>query len=254
MEWTDDAIVLSAQPHGETSLVVRLLTRDHGRHAGRVRGGRAARTAPTYQTGTLVLAQWRARLEEHLGHLVCEPLHGYAAALIDDPGRLGALAAAAAMTEATVPEREPHPELFERLLHLLAALEVGAGAGADWAAAYVEWELALLAGLGFGLDLERCAATGSAEDLAYVSPKTGRAVSHAAAGAYKDRLLRLPPFLAGADTGPGAGAGGIPADDLADALALTGFFLRRHALGERPLPPARVRFSDRLRPKRDISI
>jgi DNA repair protein RecO (recombination protein O) len=186
--------------------------------------------------------------------LACEPLHGYAAALIDDPGRLGALAAATAMAEATVPEREPHPELFEHMLRLLVALEAGAAAGADWASAYVEWELALLAELGFGLDLERCAATGSGEDLAYVSPKTGRAVSRAAAGIYKDRLLRLPPFLAGAAGRLDPGPGEVPADDLADALALTGFFLRRHALGERPLPPARVRFSDRLRAKRDISI
>jgi DNA repair protein RecO (recombination protein O) len=248
MEWTDDAIVLSAQPHGETSLVVHLLTREHGRHAGRVRGGRGARTAPTYQTGNLVLAQWRARLEEHLGMLVCEPLHGYAAALIDDPGRLAALAAAAATAEATVPEREPHPEVFESTLMLLAALE----AGADWKVAYVRWELELLAGLGFGLDLSRCAATGAAADLAYVSPKSGRAVSRAGAGTYKDRLLRLPPFLA-APAGKAPPAD-VPPEEVADALALTGFFLQRHALHERKLPPARLRFSDRLRTKHAIGI
>ena len=247
MQWTDDAIVLSAQPHGETSLVVQLLTRERGRHAGRVRGGRSPRTLSIYQTGNLVLASWRARLEEHLGHLACEPVHGYVAALMDDPDRLAALAAAASTAEAAIPEREPHPEVFESLLQLLVALE----RDPNWAVVYVRWERTLLADLGFGLDLARCAVTGGAEDLAYVSPKTGRAVSRAGAGIYKDRLLRLPPFMV---AGEAAANTPVPLDDVAEALSLTGFFLQRHALQERPLPAARVRFSDRLRAKRAIRI
>lgn len=224
MNWTDEAIVLSARPHGESSLVVQLLTRSHGRHAGLARGGRSARTRAAYEPGAIVEAHWQARLAEHLGHLRAELLHPHASALIDDPARLLCLAALAAVAEASLPEREPHERLYAATRELLGRLEQGEG----WGETYVAWELLLLAELGFGLDLERCAATGATRDLTHVSPKTGRAVSAAAAAPYLDKLLPLP-----------------AAGDLAGWLRLTGYFLGRHVWVERGEPAARLRFVDR---------
>jgi DNA repair protein RecO (recombination protein O) len=237
MEWSDDAIILSARPHGETSLILQLLTRAHGRHAGLVRGARRARGRGAYETGNRVTADWQARLADHLGMLRCELLRGYAADLIDDPARLACLAAAAAVAETVLPEREAVPEAFAGLAELLESLAAGRG----WQAGYVAWELALLAELGFGLDLSRCAATGRSDDLAYVSPKSAQAVSRAAGAPYRDKLLELPTFLLD-------GTAQATARDVSDGLALTGFFLSRHVLEPfgRALPASRTRFVDRM--------
>jgi DNA repair protein RecO (recombination protein O) len=237
VQWTDEAIILAARPHGESSLIVQLLTREHGRHAGLVRGARKARGRGVYEIGNRVEASWQARLSEHLGMLRCELIEGCAAALIDDPRRLACLAAAAALAEATLPERETVPHCFSGLGDLLAAL----GRDRGWASIYVTWELGLLAELGFGLDLARCAATGTTDDLAYVSPKSAQAVSRAAGMPYRDKLLRLPAFLRdpAAPAEPG---------DIIDGLTLTGYFLTRHIFAplDRNLPPARTRFVDRM--------
>ncbi len=230
MEWTDQALVLSARPQGESSALVTLLTEARGRHAGLVRGARTANRRATVEPGTLARARWRARLPEQLGTLTLEPLSSYGAALLDQPERLAALVSACALVEAGLREREPHPALYHGLLALFEALEHPA-----WAEATVRWELGLLAELGFGLDLSRCAVTGSAEDLVAVSPRSGRAVSRAAAGPWGDRLLPLPPFL--------AGRGGGGAGEVRQGLALTGWFLDRHLQGG--LPPARRRFAER---------
>jgi DNA repair protein RecO (recombination protein O) len=237
VEWVDEAIILSARPHGETSLIVQLLTREHGRHAGLVRGARKARGRGLYEIGNRVEAHWRARLAEHLGIWRLELVEGCAAGLIDDPVRLACLAAAAAMAEAALPEREAAPESFTALAGLLRDLSLDRG----WAERYVRWELGLLTELGFGLDLSRCAATGATADLAYVSPKSAQAVSRAAGAPYRDRLLALPAFLVDRGSTP-------TPDDLADGLALTGFFLARHVFVplDRALPPARGRFVDRV--------
>ncbi len=160
MQWTDDGIVLSARPHGETAVVVQLLTRGQGRHAGLVRGGQGRRARGIYQPGNLVAARWSARLAEHLGNYTCELMESHAARVLDDPARLAALSAAAALAETALPEREPHAACYEGFLALLEALT-----GAHWAEAYVRWELALLAELGFGLDLESCAAGGASDRL-----------------------------------------------------------------------------------------
>jgi len=237
MEWRDEAIILAARPHGETSLILQMLTREHGRHAGLVRGARRARGRGVYETGNRITADWRARLADHLGTLRCELLRGYAADLIDDPARLSCLAAAAALAEAALPEREAAPGAFLGLAALLDSLAADRG----WAAAYVAWELALLAELGFGLDLSRCAATGTTSDLAYVSPKSAQAVSREAGAPYRDKLLRLPGFLLSGNASPGP-------DGISDGLALTGFFLARHIfepLGHK-MPAARMRFVDRM--------
>jgi DNA repair protein RecO (recombination protein O) len=233
VNWSEEAIVLAARPHGETSLRVQLLTAGHGRHAGLARGGRSARGRATWEPGALIEVHWQARLEEHLGHLRAELLHAYASTVLGDPARLACLAAIAAVAEAALPEREPHKRLYAATKALLGRLE----RGESWAEGYVEWELLLLAELGFGLDLARCGATGATEGLTHVSPKTGRAVSAAAAAPYLDRLLPLPPFLL---PPPQAGEGDIRA-----GLRLTGFFLGRHVWAERGEPAARTRFVER---------
>ena len=241
MEWTDEGIVLAARKHGESAAIVQLLTQGHGRHAGLVRGGAGARARGTLQPGNRVQVVWRARLAEHLGAFRCELLHSGGAVLLDDALRLAALASACALAEAALPEREPHPAVFEGLAALIAALE-SSDRIAGWGRAYVQWELGLLAELGFGLELSRCAATGRNDELAYVSPRTGHAVSLSAGEPYKDRLLSLPRFLAT----PGA----LPGDaDILAGLALAGHFLERHAFAalHREVPAARARLVDRLK-------
>lgn len=237
MEWRDIGFVLSARRHGEGALVVDLLTAEHGRHAGLVRGGQTPRRRALFQPGNLVAAQWRGRLPEHLGMFECELVRAYAAPLIDEPDRLGGLAAAAALAAAALPEREPHGDLYLSFTALIAALD----SGEDWARHYVGWERDLLAALGFGLDLSRCAATGATADLAYVSPRTGRAVSRGAGTPYHDKLLPLPGFLW--RDAPSEAA------EIADGLALTGYFLERHLLAPqgRSLPEPRQMFCDRMR-------
>ena len=238
MQWTDEGIVLAAHRHGETSAVVSLLTRQHGRHAGLVRGGGGKRLSGVLQPGNRVAAVWRGRLSEHLGQLGVELTGATAAPLLEAAGPLAALAAVTALLQTLLPEREPHPRLHAELAELLAAL----AGEAEWAAAYVRFELLLLAELGYGLDLARCAVTGGTDDLAYVSPATGRAVASGAAGAYRDRLLPLPGFLLGRQAAP-AGPG-----EIAAGLALTGYFLKRHVLAphQRVEPAARTRLLARF--------
>ncbi|HSR71038.1 MAG TPA: DNA repair protein RecO [Kiloniellales bacterium] len=235
MQWNDQGIVLSVRPHGESATVVQLLTRTQGRHAGLVRGGQGRRLRGVYQPGNLLAAQWRGRLAEHLGSYTCELVESHAARVLDDSDRLAALSAATAVSERALPEREPHAACYEGLLALLEALP-----GEHWAEVYVRWELALLAELGFGLDLTRCAGGGANDQLAYVSPRTGRAVSLAAGEPYHDRLLPLPGFLVG------RGAGG--AQEVGQGLSLTGFFLERHVFHphHKDLPAARRRLAERF--------
>ena len=216
MEWHDDAIVLAARKHGESSAIVSLLTRDHGRHAGLVRGGSGRRKRGLFQPGNRVRATWRARLAEHLGSYTCEMTDAIAATQMDDPLRLAALSAVCAVAETALPERENHRPVFEGLGVLLDCLDQEV-----WPTIYIKWEMGLLQELGFGLDLSCCAATGLTENLTHVSPKTARAVSAEAARPYKNALLDLPPFL----------LNGEAAGDWAEVhtgLKLTGFFLERH--------------------------
>ncbi len=237
MEWTDEGIILSARKHGETSAIVTLLTRAYGRHAGLVRGGAGKGARGVLQPGNRVEARWRARLAEHLGTLTCEMNHAFAAAVLDDADRLAALSAACAVAEAALPEREPFPPVYDGLLALLGAIENDV-----WPVAYIRWELGLLTQLGFGLDLSECAATGRNDQLAYVSPKSGRAVSMAAGEPYKGKLLALPAFLAGGGNGATPGA-------LLDGLRLTGHFLEHHVFAAMnvTMPAARRRLEERLR-------
>src|SRR4051812_32165315 len=194
MQWADTGFVLGTRRHGESALIVELLTRERGRHAGLVRGGQSPRRRALLQPGNEVAASWRGRLAEHLGTLDCELLQAHAARLLDDPDRLMALNAAVALLIAALPEREPHTDCHESFGALLKILE-SAEPTTSWARAYVLWECDLLAAVGFGLDLARCTVNGTNQDLAYVSPRTGRAVSREAGALYKDRLLPLPAFL-----------------------------------------------------------
>jgi DNA repair protein RecO (recombination protein O) len=235
MEWSDDAIVLSSRSHGENGLVLELLTRDHGRHAGLVRGGASRRIKPSLQPGNNVHVQWRARLEEHLGSFTCELARARAGELMDSRERLAGLNAFTAVTSAAMPEREAHAPVFLSAEVLLDAMT--AEDALHWMTLYIRWEVGLLEALGFGLDLSECAATGVTEDLTYVSPKSGRAVSRDGAGVYAARLFALPPFLL--DTR----ADEPTAPDIAAGLVLTGHFLLERVLAPhgKELPPARLR-------------
>ena len=238
MEWSDTGIVLSARRHGENAAVVSLLTEHYGRHAGLVQGARGRRGRGLYQPGNTLAARWQARLAEHLGRYTCELMRAQSSVLLDDPPRLAALAAVCALTEATLPERHPYPQVYGALKHLLDALEASEG----WAETVVRWELVLLAELGFGLDLTACAVTGAVDDLAYVSPRSGRAVSREAATPYAQKLLPMPRFLAH------PGSDQASAADVVAGLRLTGWFFEKHVFaGQRgSMPPARERFIDRL--------
>ena len=237
MEWQAPAVVLDARPHGESGALVTLLTEAHGRHAGLAKGGASRAQAPIWLTGNLVEARWVARLAEQLGALSGELVHPAAALAMEDPLALAVLRAATATAEAALPEREPHPRAFHGLVAVIARL-------ADSAAAalpdLVRWETEVLAELGYGLDLTACAVTGVREDLRFVSPRSGRAVSGAAAGEWRDRLLPLPSFLLG--QGPAG-----PAEWLA-GLRLTGHFLARDVFGtqHRGTPAARDALVERV--------
>lgn len=240
MEWEAPAIVLSASSYGEGGAVAHVLTERHGAHRGLVRGGSARANIATWQAGNLLSAHWSARLPEQLGTLKAELVHPSAARLMQFPLPLALLSAACAVADGALPEREPHPQAFNGLLRLLTLLSLDPAEGARAGpAALLRWEALLLTDLGYGLDLSCCAVTGCRDDLAYVSPRTGRAVSAGAAGAWRDRLLRLPPlFRDPADHG-------IP-EDWHDGLRLTGHFLARDLFGQRhrPVPAARERLAD----------
>jgi DNA repair protein RecO (recombination protein O) len=238
MEWSDEAIVLSARPHAETAAIAEMFTRSHGRHLGLVHGGRSRRMRPVLQIGNHVEVTWKGRMPEQLGAVTLELRRGFAAEAMERAADLAALTSFAALTR-LLPERDPHPGLYEVTLFVLGFLDDPA----VWPALMVRWELALLDELGFGLDLGTCAATGTSENLIYVSPRSGRAVSAATGEPYKDRLLALPSFLKGKVTGE------ITPHDVAAGFELTGHFLKTRVLAPRELlmPEARDRMVALLR-------
>ncbi|MEI6800946.1 MAG: DNA repair protein RecO [Pseudomonadota bacterium] len=235
MEWQDEGALLSVRPHGESSAIIEVFTAAHGRHLGVVRGGGSRRMAGVLQPGAQLAVTWHARLEDHMGSFRAEPLHARAA-LMGDRGALSALNAICALLHHALPERDPHPALYAQTVALLDLLERGGA----WPVPYLTWELRLLEDMGYGLDLSSCALTGVTQDLAYISPRTGRAVARAAAGDWASRLLPLPRVLTLAD--------GTPAE-VAEALAITGHFLSRALTrpdSTAPLPEARGRLLDHL--------
>ena len=235
IEWRDEGIVLAARPHGETAVILELLTRAHGRHLGIVHGGISRRKAPMLQPGNQLDAVWRARIEDHMGTWSVELRRSRAASLLADPLRLAALSSCCALASFALPEREALPDFQDRTEQLCDALAEGPG----WLTDYVAWEMALLDVAGFRLDLSVCAVTGRADDLAFVSPRSGRAVSSGGAGTWAGRLLPLPAML----------LDGTPTiEGVVEALAVTGHFLENRlapAMG-RPLPAARGRLLQAL--------
>ena len=236
IEWREEGMVLSVRRHGESDAIVEVLTRDHGRHAGVVRGGGGRRLAPLMQPGAQLSLTWRARLEDHLGHFAVEPVKSRAG-IMADPLVLSGLTSLTALLGFVLPEREAQHGLYEATMAVVELMEDGD----PWPLAYLRWEMGLLDRLGFGLDLTRCAVTGTRDDLAFVSPKSGRAVARDAAGDWADRLLPLPLCM--------MGQGPATTPEIVQGLRITGHFLEKRlapSLGDRPLPVARDRLMGRL--------
>ncbi|MEK4033920.1 DNA repair protein RecO [Methylocystis sp. IM3] len=236
MEWQDEGLVIGARKHGETSVILELMTRAHGRHLGVVRGGRSKTLRPVLQPGNLVAASWRARLEDHLGAFSVEPVSWRAARYLDRAAALHGVALLSALLR-LLPERDPQPELFHTANAIAARLDAADAAGPLLA----RFELALLAALGYGLDLSCCALTGTRDDLAFVSPKSGRAVARCAGAPWSARLLPFPEFLREASDEASQ-------TEIADAFRLTGYFLTRDVLAPRgvSMPAARALYLEAL--------
>jgi len=237
IEWRDEAALLAVRPFGETSVIVEVFSEEHGRDSGVVRGGTSRKMAPILQPGAQLSVTWKARLDSHLGSFTVEPVRSRSAAALGDRLALAGLNAVCSLLSMVLPEREAHAPLYHRTVSLLDLL----GQGDVWPLAYLRWEQALLEEMGFGLDLSRCAASGAVEGLAYVSPKTGRAVSEAGAGEWADRLLPMPPVLAG--TGEAGNA------EVVRALGTTGYFIEHRlirSLGDKEVPAARQRLLDAI--------
>jgi DNA repair protein RecO (recombination protein O) len=224
MEWTDEGIVLGVRRHGESSAIVELLTRSHGRHLGLVRGGAGTRMRPLLQPGNSVTAVWRARLDEHLGYYAIEGTRLRAATMFGSPHAVYGVTHLASLVR-LLPERDPHEDIYDMVEAILDDFDDAEGAGVH----LVRFELAMLSELGFGLDLSACAATGAVNDLIYVSPKSGAAVSRVAGEPWRDRLLPLPPFLRDSEDGRNGWSGA----DILDGFRLTGLFLLRNVLEPR---------------------
>ncbi len=238
MRWSDDGIFLSGRPHGETSAIANIFTRGNGRTHGLVKGGRSRRIRPILQTGNALKVEWRARLDDQLGVYTVELTVATAARVLDDALALAGVNAVASLLQ-VLPERDPHPKLFD------AAQDCLATAGEPvFPASIVRFELRFLDELGFGLDLSKCAATGRTGELAYVSPKSGQAVTRDAGEPYRDKLLPLPRFLV-----EGLGCSPPPRHDIAAGLTMTGYFLYTHIFGESggAMPKAREEFERFLR-------
>lgn len=238
MEWRDTGMILSVRPHGETAAIIDVLTEEHGRHAGMVPGGASRRKAPVLQPGNQVELEWRARLEEHLGSYRAELVKSRTAVL-GDRRALAGMGALTALLGFALPERMALPPIYHASVALADELAV---VDDGWFTEYARWEVLLLQELGYGLDLGSCAATGQVDDLIYVSPRSGRAVSRAAGAPYAQKLLPLPGFL--------RRRGAAELGDVLSALTMTGHFLERWlapALGDRPLPAARSRLLGSLR-------
>lgn len=237
--WEDQGIVLSVRPHGENGAVVSLLTEGQGRHCGYVRGIHSAKMRALVQPGSMVSVDWQSRISENLGGFKFEQVRDYSSLISSDGIRLSALLSACSLCDATLPEREVHPGMFHGLKALMDILS----GGDEWGAAYVYWEIALLRELGFSLDLSKCAGGGRSDDLFYVSPRTGRAVSRDAGEPYKDKLLSLPSFLR-----PGSNSGEYFQEEVVKGLKMTGHFLEHWALvhSNRGFPEARARLLERI--------
>lgn len=237
MDWREDGVLLAARRHGENAAIIEVFTRSRGRHAGVVRGGSGRRLAPVLQPGAQLDLSWRARIEDQLGTFTVEPVRSRMAAIMADRLALAGLSSVCGLLAFALPERAGFAALYDRTVTLLDLMPLTEA----WPLAYLSWELFLLEEIGFALDLSRCAVTGATTGLVHVSPRTGRAVSAAGAGAWAARLLPLPPCL--------LGQGEAANDEIALALGTTGYFLEKHLTPRsrtQPFPAARQRLVDLL--------
>ncbi|HPF45741.1 MAG: DNA repair protein RecO [Alphaproteobacteria bacterium] len=239
MEWRDQGVILNSRKYGEYDAIIDVLTRERGRHTGIVKGGFGRRHRGSIQLGNEVTVTWRGRLETHLGTYSVELAKARAATFLYNPAKLAALNSCCSLLSITIAENEAHETLLDGLLAFLDALEVADNELAEWAPLLIRWEIGLLTELGFGLNLDSCAASGRTDELIYVSPKSGRAVSREAGAPYHDKMLMLPPFLKG-------NSENITITDLNHGLALTEFFMERHMLGphSKKIPQARRMLRD----------
>ncbi len=233
LNWQDTGIILDKAKFGESDIILDIFTREHGRTKGLVRHGQTAKNSGTYGQGNLVAVTWKARLEEHLGNFTAELVKSYSAPVLDDAAMLDCMSSALAEVKGAFAERDANPSIFTKLQDLLSKLT-----DKDGLSYFIIWEIDLLKALGFALNLTECAVTGSKDNLAFVSPKTGRAVSKAAAGKWESLLLPLPSFLA-------AGQPAQSKAEIVEAMNLTGYFLQKHIFPS-SLPAARIRLKERL--------
>jgi DNA repair protein RecO (recombination protein O) len=238
IEWRDEGALIRVRKHGESSAIIEVFTPSRGLTSGIVRGGTSRKIAPTLQPGAQLDVTWKARLEDHLGSFTVEPIRSRTAQVMQDRLALAGLNAVTRLLSFLLPDREAHAPLYARTVQLLDLL----GQNDVWPLAYLQWEVALLDEMGFGMDLSACAVSGLNDDLFYVSPRTGRAVSRLAAGEWADRLLPLPHVL--------LGKGDADLNEIVLALRTTGHFLNNHlskSLGDLPIPEARQRLIDTMR-------
>ena len=241
MEWHDVGVILSTKKYGEYDAILDVLTREHGRHSGIVKGGLGRRQRGNIQVGNEVNVTWRGRLETHLGTYAVELRNARSVAFLYNPAKLAALSSSCSILSVAIAENEAHEVLLDGLLAFLDTMEVAEDEIIEWGPLLIKWELGLLTELGFGLDFEACAATGVTHDLVYVSPKSGRAVSRDAGTPYKDKMLKLPQFLL-------KGGNGATMEDVINGLNLTAFFMERHMLAPfgKKLPQARTMLMDHI--------
>jgi DNA repair protein RecO (recombination protein O) len=235
LEWQDSGIILSVRGHGDTGGIVSILTKDHGRAMGYVYGATSTKMRGVLEPGNLVSIDWKAKSNDQLGTFTLELEKSIAADVMDDAAKLTAMQSACVLADKTMPEREKHTGMYEGTKALMASFATDI-----WAPTYIYWEMGLLRELGFGLDLSKCAATGSVDNLIYVSPKSGCAVSAAAGEIYKEKLLALPPFL--------RGEGGFEESDILNGLKLTGHFLLHRVFSQSNsnLPESRLRLEEKF--------
>lgn len=239
MEWRDEGVIISSRKYGEFDAILEVLTREHGRHAGIVKGGLGRRQRGNIQPGNEVSVRWRGRLETHLGTYTVELKNARAVAFLYCPSKLAALNSCSSLLSLAMAENEPHSLLLDGFLALLDTLEAAEDNITHWGPLLVRWELGLLSELGFALELESCASTGKSNELIYVSPKSGRAVSRQAGEPYHDKMLKLPEFLT-------KNTREVILDDVKDGLRLTEFFMDRHMLSPfgKKIPQARRMLKD----------
>ncbi len=240
MKWSDTAIILSSRKLGENSAIIGLMTPKHGFYKGVDRWAFSKSKRGLYQRGNIVSANWQARLHEHLGNISCELMRPVAAIIMDDPTKLAVMNSAVGMVENILAEREKQPVIYACLEALIDSL---CNEG-DYLAEYVKLEFNLLVCSGFGIDLERCAATGRKDDLVYVSPRSGRAVNREAGKPYHDKLLRLPAFLHSAPEEDHK----VSAGEIREGMRLCGYFIHERIFTQRniPSPSARARLINML--------